>query len=387
MQELLKIHIVAPVCKQGGLWMKFGEWEKEEVREMVMKGNILGKNRKKSLTSFANTPRLYLDGLKEFMGLYQEELLATNPDTLVEGRLHLWQFFVFKQEKFRALPKSIAHLLEKVRSPNIRTYMFSGFRQLVDSLFVFLATSEAEKLFMTRTRKQTDLTQDEMRAEVREEMTKEQNYLTATRTLLGKGKPYGTFKASRALASSSREKFREDFEGYVVPDASTAIPKYMADKATRDLYVEMVELACNKIVVKPYKMVQISREFVKRLHLKNGHRIQVFGEFKRAHYLDADLKGPARFPYQEPGKEDDAVNIYKDDQNRRFRVINPHTVNMEGATKEQLEEWDLVQGIAAQIDKHKTGANYPCFLWFSQFDQVSTHTFFVSKALLRTYDL
>ena len=43
---------------------------------------------------------------------------------------------------------------------------------------------------------------------------------------------------------------------------------------------------------------------------------------------------------------------------------------MSGATEDERQEWELMQGIAAKIEKHKTGVSYPCWIWFSAWDQV-----------------
>ena len=59
----------------------------------------------------------------------------------------------------------------------------------------------------------------------------------------------------------------------------------------------MVELAMNKVVLGPKEMANLSREYVKRLHLKNGHRLQIFKKFQRRHYFETINKGAARFPY------------------------------------------------------------------------------------------
>jgi hypothetical protein len=367
-QEYLKKWIIAPICTQTKNWMHFGPREQENVREMVLSGNIFGKG--KELADLATTPKLYTKGLKIFMGLYQAELVASHPESLVDGSLHLWQFFDYKSAHHLELPQKIDHIIEQVAQPNNKMFLFSGFRQLLDSLVQFLASTEAKELFMRRTRLESTLSPEDMKEEARNKRTNEMKYLKETRELLGKGKPFGNFKGQRDLERNERETFREEFEGYEVPDASIAIPRYLSTNLTRKLFSDMVEWSSSKVVLNKKQMVDLSREFVKRLHVKNGHRVQIWGKFLRGHYYDALLKGPARFPYLKADSTEG--ELFKNRDDKEFRVLkDPHMVNMDNASKDQQEEWDLLQGIAAKIEKHKTGLRYPCFLWFSTFDQVS----------------
>ena len=96
------------------------------------------------------------------------------------------------------------------------------------------------------------------------------------------------------------------------------------------------------------QMLDLSREFVKRLHVKNAHRVQIWGKFSRGHYVDALLKGPARFPYLNADSTEG--ELFKNRDDKEFRVLkDPHMVNMDNTSKEKQEEWDLLQGNAAKI--------------------------------------
>jgi hypothetical protein len=367
-EDLLRRFIVAPVCKQGSNWMKFNKKEQDNVRQAVMEGTALGKK----LSIIAETPRLYLAGFKMFMGLYQNELGATFPESLVDGKLHLWQFFTFKVAHSMEVPQGIDHLLEKVESPGMRTHAFCGFRQLCQSLMKFLATSEAKSMFLRRTRVEYEMDDEDLKAEARVQREQEMTHIKSTLDLLGVGKPFGSFKKEREGLAEDRAEFRSTFEGYEVPDASIAIPKYLGHELTRAFFVEMVDLATRKVVLSPNKMVQLTKHFVKIIHLKNGHRVEVFKKFTRGMWLDAVTKGAARYPYQKVEDETTTDKIWTDEEGKKFKVLeDPHKMDMSKATKEEIEEWDLLSGIAARIDQHKTGSTYPLYFWFSQFDQVS----------------
>ena len=70
--------------------------------------------------------------IKIFMVLYEEEVVANDPYSLLDRKLHIYQFFDYKHPHFLELPRT---LHTSLRSPNIKQLMFSGFCQLVDYLF------------------------------------------------------------------------------------------------------------------------------------------------------------------------------------------------------------------------------------------------------------
>ena len=380
---LLKKWLLAPLMKNSKNYMRFGKKEKDRVKQLVMEGHLFKDKNTKELGEYAQTASAYLSGLKVFLGLYQEELTMVNPDSLVDSRLHVWQFFRFKQEHHLELPLTVTHLLEKIETPVMRSHAHGGFRQLVTSLSEFLATEEGRVLFTKRTPKEMHLDELDMAKEVREQRTLEINHCEAILTQLGKNKPFATYNREREMLASDRQKFKETFEGFKVPVAAVAIPLYLGHSSTRDLYKCMVELAMNKVVLGPKEMAKLSRDYVKRLHLKNGHRLQIFKKFQRRHYFEAINKGAARFPYMgATGDTRKGTKTYRDNEmGLEFGVLeNPHAVDMSQATEQEVQEWELTQGIAAMIEKpqgiaaniekHKTGASYPCWLWFSPWDQV-----------------
>ena len=95
------------------------------------------------------------------------------------------------------------------------------------------------------------------------------------------------------MLADGRNEFREQFEGYEVPDPKVAIPLYLSHTTTRNLYNKMVEWAMHKYICTAKEMAKLSHDYVERLHLKNGHRIQVFKLFKRRHYMEA-INKPTR---------------------------------------------------------------------------------------------
>lgn len=369
--QLLKKWLIAPLMKNSKNFMRFGKNDKEEVKQRVMEGDMFTDKGGKQLGEYAQTASMYLSGLELFLGLYQEELTMVNPDCLVDSRLHLWQFFRYKQESHIELPLTITHILEKVELPIMRQNTFAGYRQLVTSMSEFLSTETGRVMFTKRTQRELDLDEVDMAKEAREQRSLEISHCENILSQLRKNKPYAKFHRERELIADDKQQFKEKFEGYKVPNPSVAIPLYLSHPTTRNLYNKMVEWAMQKYIPRPREMARLTRDFLQRLHLKNGHRIQVFKLFKRRHYMEALSNGPAKFPYMGVTGGESRDNIYKDDDDHKFTVLeNPHAVDMSGATEEEMQEWELMQGIAAKIEKHKTGCSYPCWIWFSAWDQV-----------------
>ena len=192
--ELLRKWIVTPVLKNSKNWQKFGRKEQDEVKKMVEEGTFL-KCKKKEFAIIGETPRLYEMGLKQFMGLYQEELHQESPESLVDGRLHLWQFFEFKKANYLEIPNNIDHYLEKVVSPGMRSHVFCGYRQLVSSLMIFLDTTEAKTLFETcRFPSEEQLLQEEMKLKAKRQRMEEKNFLLLLKDTLKQNKHFGAYK-------------------------------------------------------------------------------------------------------------------------------------------------------------------------------------------------
>ena len=266
----------------------------------------------------------------------------------------------------------------------MRQNAFCGFLTLVDNLAIFLSKPEGMVLFKHKYGHERELSEEVFLAKSRKQHTRELDHLSQIKELMKKGKPYAVFKGQRENMTKGREEFRAEFEGFKLPDASKAIPNYMKDECTRKFFCQLSDMAYEiangsgqRIAKKT--MLYITRELIKRLHLKNGHRIQVFGLFSRGGWFDAISKGSAAYPYKgigdgkHPGQK---WSKHQHEQGTDFMVMDdPHGVSLKEATHAEKEEWQLTRGIAVRIKHHKTGGKYPLWLWFSNIDQVCYITY------------
>ena len=111
-QEFLQNWVIALVCNQRHLLCASGHGRR--TRAGIWSWEIIGKRK---LTSFSRNPTLYLKGINIIIVLFQDEFLATDPDNLLDGKHHRYQFF-YKHPYFLEFPQNISNLIEKVETPN-----------------------------------------------------------------------------------------------------------------------------------------------------------------------------------------------------------------------------------------------------------------------------
>ena len=103
-----------------------------------------------------------------------------------------------------------------------------------------------------------------------------------------------------------------------------------------------------------------------------GIRVQVFGiPFTRRKFWAAIGHGAASFPYVRANRRDprqhqpDLDEVLED--NPDYIRRDPYQADTgEIEDPREREEWELLHGIAVEIEYHKTGKKYTMYLWFSQ---------------------
>ena len=109
-----------------------------------------------------------------------------------------------------------------------------------------------------------------------------------------------------------REEFSKQFSSQKEPDFSKAIHNYLRAGCTRDLYKKLEEMAYEEgRVPTKAEMQYFSRELVKRLMVRAGHRPQLYGEaFTRGLFMKALSDGPAKNPYHEPDPSQPGEEVF-----------------------------------------------------------------------------
>ena len=368
--KLMKEEVIGPIMKKSSLYCNFGPHDKQRVRDQVKLGNMFKGEEGKALNEYAKTAQMYYKGLERWLGLYQMELRTTNPDHLVEGCLKLRQFYAFRQPHFLELPLNIEQQMELINSANNVQNTHLGLRELVHSVAVFLGQEKGKVLFERKTQKEAEMDEVDFRDSSRKLHAFEIQHTSNILELLSKHKPFKKYRGRIVSEANKRADYRAVFEGDYVPDPSESVPRYIVSQESRDLYKELIYLAENKVVVSSHKMPKLTRDFIKRLIVKGCYRVHVFNRFQRDHYLKALNYGPCRYPNKAVTKATDGEKVYQDEEGREFSVLaHPHLSQAELENISEDDELLTLSGIAVKIEKHKTGGRYPCWMWFSTWNQ------------------
>ena len=378
--EWMRKQIIAPQLESSQLMKKFGSQAPEEVLQLMKAGRRPDRHSGISSALFSSTATVYSLGLKDLLGLYQESLIQAGMGyRLIDGKIKLRQFFAFKQPHHLNLPEEVETLVEQLPTGNAKTFALAGFRRLVTSLQKFLRQPQGIQLFMTRNEGQEDFSERKMIDESEKERTEQMRKIRELLEYLKISDQYGKYTGQKKLDQEQKKKFNEEFLGLELPDSKAAITAYLALDSTRKMLKELETLSHNKAVVHKFKMSSISRDFMKFCSILRGVRIQCFGDaFTRGQFLSAvRRKEPASFPYVavtgheglDMNDRDVRSNTYNDvDSGSRLYArpdlyaADPNDPN----DPRSSDDGELLQGIAIEIEHHKTGCKYPMYLWFSQ---------------------
>jgi len=362
--EMEKKWYLSSIAKCSTAWQMHGEYETEEIRKGVLEGEIFGGKNQKIYQKYNGTAAIKQLGLRKLLSLMQEDMRVNNPTLLVNNQIHLWQFFRYKREFFLEVPPNITNLVEHERSHSTRQQIQLAFMQLTDCQIEFITTQQGASLFNTRNHWQTNLTDEEMKVEGRNERNDEMKNLEAIRLRQKIGKPFGAITKSKAQAASDREEFSKMFENCVLPDPAESIKLYLEHESTKNLLKSMVDKAMSGELVTRQELHHITTGFLKRQIVKNPYRREVWGSMTRQDYLEGYNMGPAKYPYttiDQPG-----TSAQTD-----FGVLDdPYDMKLEGASFNKKQKSQFMSRIIVTIKKHKTQGQFTCYIWFSNSDQV-----------------
>ena len=154
--------------------------------------------------------------------------------------------------------------------------------------------------------------------------------------------------------------------------------RYLNHPLTHEFYKELLDLASRNVVVNKNTMVRITKELLCTIHLKNGHRQEIWSSFTLGHYFDA-VQGPdAAFPYVDTRKAraEEGKGKVLDTEWGEVYVRDPHRADP-GVIDDPLgddpvedEPRNLRVGKCTVVKAHKTGKNYPAYVYFSLYDVV-----------------
>jgi hypothetical protein len=233
-EVLLEEQIVAPLLRKSQLWQRYGHKAAAEIISLVKSGKIPSSKDKVQTALFSSTASLYLRGLRQLLGLYQHELISAGMENqLIDGQLKVRQFFSIKQPFFLELPQNIEKMLEQMPTGNAKNRAFSGFMQLVDSLYRYCNIPQGQKLFHTRTEEQLDMTEEEMKRVAKRERQELKTELKQLKDDMSLEKPFGHHTGQKKTDMEDRRKFADVYENYRLPNPEVVLPRFLACEDTR----------------------------------------------------------------------------------------------------------------------------------------------------------
>ena len=380
-EALLSELVISPLMQESSKW-RVGHNDCEEwVTQLVLSGTLPKGNTKSAWLDIATTARLYYQGLKDLMGKlqanYQQDPVFNAK--LIEGRLHLWQMVDYFDPHHINFPELICNeCIRKIQSPNMQKFAFGGWKKLLQSCSLRLSSTAAQGQFEIPTNREDFSTLAEYYTKKRENedqgtrnRLEKKNWIEAIIRNMEFGKHWGAFRGDIAFNKKDKDKYLEMFSGLDEP-GDDAISMYLASKFCQDILKDILELADKGVLVDKKNYLRLMKGLCRIWHLKNGHRVEVWGHFLYESWIFA-VKGPdAAFPYKmvKDIEHAEKQNIQDRDGVKVYVRPDPTIADPDDPDDpmNKGEEKDLLLGKVVEIPKHKTGFKYRCWIFLSKWD-------------------
>ena len=228
--EMIGQFIVKPSIKSSTKWNRFKNDAPKEVWDMVMKGELPKGKKVAAWKNIASTPTMYVDGMRKLLGQLQKELQESDVmrARLDDGKLHMWQLLEFHKEKHIEFPEDVMPLIEKIQSPNMQKFAFSGYKQLLESTIKWLASIEGGvPMFTIKTKRVEGMTEEEYQEKFREDSVKsrdnrlrESRFLTQILNNMKTNKPWATFDGDIEYWKEQKTNYLSSYAGQTEVDSS-----------------------------------------------------------------------------------------------------------------------------------------------------------------------
>ena len=160
---------------------------------------------------------------------------------------------------------------------------------------------------------------------------------------------------------------------------SSCITRYLNHPLIINFFDEMMSNAVNDdFVPTSNQMLHMTKTLLSTLHLKAGHRQEIWGKLTLKNWNEAITGPDSAFPFLDPSQVDMEVAkqtgrvmegftegeemYYRENLHRPDPVVRADPLNQEGDTRKMLV------GKVTYVKNHKTGKKYKAVLWFSLYD-------------------
>ena len=384
-EELLKIHILKPMMKGCLKYTHFKSLIPAEIHKKIEQGVQLKNEELKYVSKTAND---YLWAFKKLLYIWEKKLQADDPSLLsADNRLHVSQFFAFKERNFLA-PYNVVDLLDEfIASPNNKCKCFEAYKCILSRQFKMAKDHIGGKKFRTPvTEEEKTWSEDEMFKAGGAMQRNLLNDITLLLTEFKVDKPFNRWLGEKMTNQAEKLENQSYYEGRKVPDASEAYSKWISHESTVATEKRILEAAKKGEVVTGMEMEQMTKYIVTKSWIKAGHRNDIMQHLTWEDYFIGRKKGPAAYPYRPVHHNPDVdpknplvaerLSRVSDEDTLIYNRPNPWSrddLDPDDHMKDP-EVFDVMKGICITVKFHKTGHKYPAYLWLSIVD----HTFMMA---------
>ena len=322
----------------------------------------------------------YEYAFKRLMFHFEEQKKRFDPGNLSsDGRLHIRQFFQFKENTFLA-PSNILDLLEKnFDSPNLKMKAYLSYKCMLDQMYAVASGDVGKAKFkapITEEEKSWDVSK-----QVEKGLKKQQRLLSEIRNVQAEmkiSKPFIRWLGQRKDEQKLKEENQRMFEGLTLPDPNEIYYKWLNHQSTLEMEKKICELAKSKVIVSGNMLNRITKYLITKLSMKIGARIEVWKKATWKHFQQGRDMGPAAFPYKHHlSSAIDANNpavanriMHEDSEVPLYVRANPWQKDPLDMDDEMKNDslFQILKGTCLTIKNHKTGSKYPFYIWLSQID-------------------
>ena len=304
------------------------------------------------------------------MGLIQNFFKEKCPRKLIDGKLHIRQFFAVRTPELIE-PPDVEKLIQTFQSPGIQQHAHSGYGYLLKGIKRYLASPEASFLYSTPIN-------DEERGWSQERMEREGRTMRKDYDEIIKGvldnlslfSPQSQFHGDRTGEADIFRAARKETEGKDVPDPAVVVPRFLDHELTKNAENAILDAAESHRVVSDSELNEWAEFLILRVMCLMGNRSDCLRNMTWGDFWKAIRKSFAAYPFNKiPSNLNTEGDGGKGDYQRSDPwSSDPNDPDDMFSNHDDDPVWQGVRGHVVEIRFHKTGASYMGYIFLNSID-------------------